>query len=176
MVPMTDPGPDPDAGTAQPEGTAAPVPGERRLERPPSDRYREAEARAAAATPPRAVSPTRGLVLAGAVAFAGAVVIVVLGGIAAMTLGLIVVAGVLGWVVAAALGFGAGGSLPASRRAWAAAGIALVGVLVGQVGLWLYASSEGGVLSLPDYLGEVYGPLVPLEAVIAPVVAWVTAR
>ena len=168
----------PEAAGAAPEtaGTA-PSPGERRLARPPSERYREAEARAtAAASSPRAVSPARGLGLGLLVGLGGAAVIVVLGGILALTLGLIVVAGAIGWLVAVAVGFGAGATLPASRRASAAAGLALLGVLLGQVGLWLYAASEGGVLSLPDYLGEVYGPLVPLELTLAGAVAWATAR
>lgn len=165
-------------GPAPETAGGEPVPGERRLTRPPSERYREAEARAAAASEssPRAVSPARGLGLGLLVALAGAAVIVVLGGILALTLGLIVVAGAIGWLVAVAVGFGAGATLPASRRASAAAGLALLGVLVGQVGLWLYAASEGGVLSLPDYLGEVYGPLVPLELTLAGAIAWATAR
>ncbi len=168
---MTDPDDPPEtAGTA-------PVPGERRLARPPSDRYREAEAGTTAVVePPRAVSPARGIGLGLVVALGGAAVIVVLGGPLALTLGLIVVAGAIGWLAAVAVGFGAGATLPASRRAWAAAALAVLGVLAGQLGLWLYAASEGGVLSLPDYLGEVYGPLVPLELGLAGVVAWVTAR
>ena len=48
--------------------------------------------------------------------------------------------------------------------------------MAGQVGLWLYAGSEGGVLSLVDYLGETFGPLVPLQVVIAPAAAWMAAR
>lgn len=152
-------------------------PGERRLARPPSERYREAEARSATvAPPPRAVSPLRGLVLATVVALGGAAVITVVGGVLAVTVGLVVTAGIIGWLVAVALRFGAGSTIPAHRRAWAAAAIAAGGVVLGQVGLWLHAGSEGGVLPLIDYLGEVYGPLVPLQIVIAPAVAWVTAR
>ena len=165
------------AGAAPEADGTAPVPGERRLARPPSERYREAEARAAAAaSSPRAVSPARGLGLGLLVGLGGAAIIVVLGGILTLTLGLIVVAGAIGWLVAVAVGFGAGATLPASRRASAAAGLALLGILVGQLGLWLYAASEGGVLSLPDYLAEVYGPLVPLEFALAASVAWATGR
>jgi hypothetical protein len=155
---------------------AAPVPGERRLARPPSDRYRDAEAQAAAASAPRPVSPGRGIALGALVTLGGAAAIVLVGGVLALTIGLIVVAGILGWLVAVAIGYGAGATIPAARRAWLAAAIAVMGVLAGQVGLWLYAASEGGVLSLPDYLGEVYGPLVPVQVIIAPVIAWVTAR
>ena len=49
-------------------------------------------------------------------------------------------------------------------------------IVAGQVGLWLYAQAEGGVLSLPDHLAQTYGPLVPLQAVIAIGVTWWTAR
>ena len=37
-----------------------------------------------------------------------------------------------------------------------------IGVALGQVGLWLLGREEGGVLSLIDYLAEVFGFLVPL--------------
>jgi hypothetical protein len=152
-------------------------PGERRLARPPSERYREAEGRSsAAASPPRAVSPLRGLILAMVVALGGAAVITVVGGVLALTVGLVVSAGIIGWLTAVALRFGAGSTVPARRRAWAAAAIAVGGVILGQLGLWLHAGSEGGVLPLIDYLGEVYGLLVPLQVVVAPAVAWVTAR
>ena len=71
---------------------------------------------------------------------------------------------------------GAGATIPSGRRALLAAALALASVVAGQVGLWLYAGSEGGVLPLVDYLAEVFGPLVPLEAAIAMVVGWVVAR
>src|SRR6478672_2219129 len=62
---------------------ATPSPGERRLARPPSDRYREAEAATAAAEAQAAVDPGasvgRGVALAAAVAISGAAAIVFLG-------------------------------------------------------------------------------------------------
>jgi hypothetical protein len=54
--------------------------------------------------------------------------------------------------------------------------LAAIAVLAGQVGLWLYAQTEGGVLTLPDYLGQTFGVLVPLQLVIAVALAWWTAR
>jgi hypothetical protein len=36
--------------------------------------------------------------------------------------------------------------------------------------------TEGGVLSLVDYLGEVFGPVVIIQFVVGAVVAWVVAR
>ena len=67
-------------------------------------------------------------------------------------------------------------SLAPRRRIVIAVGLALAAVVLAQVGLWQYGLTEGGVLSFVDYLSEVYGPLVPLEVVIAAVLAWLAAR
>ncbi len=52
----------------------------------------------------------------------------------------------------------------------------MTGVALGQVGLWLLGREEGGVLSLIDYLAEVFGFLVPLQFVIAALIAWWQTR
>jgi hypothetical protein len=54
--------------------------------------------------------------------------------------------------------------------------LALAGVALGQVGLWLYAEYQGGALGPIELLAEVYGPLVPLELAAAAAVAWWIAR
>jgi hypothetical protein len=54
--------------------------------------------------------------------------------------------------------------------------IAVGGVILGQLGIWLIARSEGGVLGFTDYLGDVFGALVPIELGLAAVIAWLTAR
>ena len=54
--------------------------------------------------------------------------------------------------------------------------LAVASVALGQVGIWQYARTEGGVLPLLDYLAEVFGPLVLVEFVVGAVVAWVVAR
>ncbi len=54
--------------------------------------------------------------------------------------------------------------------------LAGIGVTIGQVGLWLYARTEGGVLPLIDYLGLTFGALVPLQLLLAAGVAWWRAR
>jgi hypothetical protein len=163
MAGMTDPG--------------IPTPGERRLAHPPSDRFRAAEEAAAAALAPvRPVSAGRGLAYAALVVLGGAVAVTILGGVLTLTGGLLVVAALIGWGTAWALRIGAGSTIPRGRRALIAASLALLAVAGGQVGLWLYAGSEGGVLPLLDYLGQTFGPLVPIEAAIAMAVAWVTAR
>jgi hypothetical protein len=109
-------------------------------------------------------------------ALVGAALTVVLGGRLTISAGLLVVAALTGRAVALALVAGAGASLPPSRRAWLAAGIAVGGVVLGQVGLWLYARTEGGVLALPDYLGQTFGLLVPVQVVLALAIAWWSAR
>jgi hypothetical protein len=110
------------------------------------------------------------------VAILGAVAIVLLGGILTITSGLLIVVAAIGWGVAMSLRFGAGDRLSRRRRWEAAVALSFGAVALGQLGLWGYARTEGGVLSPLDYLGEVYGPLVPLQFVTAAIVAWLTAR
>jgi hypothetical protein len=166
--------------TGSDEAPAPPAPGEqRRLAHPPSDRYRAAEAKAAADAAPRpdpSASVARGVAIATAIALVGAAAVVVLGGVATVTTGLIVVAGTIGFGVAVALQLGAGGRLARGRRIMLAVALTLFSVGLGQVGIWQYALTEGGVLPLVDYLGEVFGPLVIVEFVVGGVVAWVAAR
>jgi hypothetical protein len=171
----TEPAAQPAPETARPD----PSPGERRLARPPSDRYRAAEAEAAAAAEPTAdpnASIARGVAVATAIAIAGAVAIVVVGGVLALTEVLLVVAGFTGGGVGIALRWGAGGHLTGRRRVALAVALALGAVALGQLGLWRYGLSEGGVLEPLDYLGQVYGPLVLVEFAAAGVVAWLAAR
>ena len=188
--PVTDPTTTPTGGGA-PTDTAAPTeaatpstpsappsPGERRLAHPPSDRYRAAEARVAAAAeaPDPNASVARGLALASVVAILGAAAVVVLGGALAVAAGLVVLAGATGWLVALVLKFGAADQLSRRRTVGLAIGLTLVAIALGQLGLWQYARTEGGVLSLLDFLAEVYGPLVPLEFALGAVLAWLAAR
>jgi len=153
-------------------------PGERRLPHPPSDRYRAAEARLAAAAEAGdpAASVARGVAVAVVVAIGGTVAIVVLGGALALTEALLIVAGFTGGGLGIALRWGAGRELPRRRRVAAALTLAFAAITLGQVGLWQYARTEGGVLALLDYLGQVYGPLVPAQFVTAGVVGWLAAR
>lgn len=140
-------------------------PGERRLAHPPSDRYR-ATAPGPAGEPRPPMERGRALALGGAIGLAGAVLVTVLGGVLTVTAGLIVIAAATGWAV--------GAVLRGSIRT--AVGVAVVAVVAGQAGLWLYAGSEGGVLSPLDFLWQVYGGLVPLELLAAAIGAWIAAR
>jgi hypothetical protein len=155
------------------------VPGERRLARAPSERYGAAPDTESAAPPTiedPAAAPARGVAFGVVAAVLGAGVIVVLGGTFAISAGLLVAAAALGYAVALALLAGAGDTLAKPRRPWIAGGLALLGALLGQLGLWLYARSEGGVLAPIDYLAETFGALVPLELLLAAGVAWWRAR
>ena len=157
-----------------------PSPGERRLAHPPSDRYRATEARAAAAAAAAdgdaSASIARGVAIATSVAIVGAVAIGLLGGVFTITESLLIIAGLTGGGIGIALRWGAGGELPRRRRAILALVLAIAAVVLGQIGLWQYGRTEGGVLPLVDYLGQVYGPLVPLQVATAAVLAWLAAR
>ena len=172
---MTDPAADPRA------------PGERRLARPPSERYGApapagddgAPAAAATSATPRAGSTARGIAFGAIAALAGAVATTILGGVFAISAGLLVVAVTTGYAVGVGVVAGMGAASDPSRRTtrrWTAVGLATAAVVLGQVGLWLFARSEGGVLSVPDYLDRTFGPLVPLQAALAIVTAWWTTR
>jgi hypothetical protein len=147
-------------------------PGERRLDRPPSERFREAPAEDPASGGPRV---GRAIAAAAVASVAGAAGTVILGGVLGLTAGLLVVAGVTGW----AIGYGVrsiGAGLEGRVRLTLAVAFALLAVILGQVGLWWYAGTEGGVLPLIDYLGQTYGPLVPLQAVLTVGLAGWAAR
>ena len=157
------------------------TPGERRLARPPSDRYRAAEttaaeAAAAVTAPDPGASVPRGVAVATVVGIVGAAVITVLGGVFAVSAGLIVAAAAIGWALAMALRVGAGEWLSRSARVRVAVALAVAAIALGQLGLWLYARTEGGVLPPLDYLGQVFGFLVPAEFTAAAIVAWARAR
>lgn len=156
-----------------PSPPTPPAPGERRLPRPPSDRYKVPDE----VTPivDESAPSTRGLAYAGVSGLIGAVSTVALGGVLAVSAGLLVVAGATGWAVAVGLRTG-GGQLAPARRILVVLVLTTAAVTLGQIGLWLYARSEGGVLGPIDYLAETFGLLVPLQLVIAWVAAWATAR
>jgi hypothetical protein len=150
------------------------VPGERRperqLERPPSDRYRDdAEPRPADEAP---TAGPRGIVGAIVAALVGAIAIAVGGGLMTITAGLLVIAAVLGWVVAALVSLDADPAAGRRGRRTTATIVGLAGVALGQVGLWIIAREEGGTLGPIDYLAEVFGVLVPLEFALAGGIAW----
>jgi len=134
-------------------------PGDRRpqLDRPPGDRYlpgKDGPTEARIAWPPIAV------------AVAGALGYTILGGILSITAGLIVVAGFVGWLL---------GKVVAGPPK--AAGIAIVTIAVGLLGIWLFGRIEGGALDPLSYLDEVQGwPLVLLQLVVGGGLAAASSR
>ena len=163
-------------------GGTAPDPrdgGERRLARPPSDRYRSAADAATASTEDQ---PGAGGSFGRAVAFGAltglvlAAAITVLGGVLLITAGLIAVAGLGGWAIAVAVRAGGLDAVATPRRRALAVGLAAAAVAAGQLGLWLFARYEGGVLGPVDYLAETFEFLVPLQFWFAIAAAWLAAR
>ncbi len=149
-----------------------PDPGDRRLDRPPAERYRTASEDA----PARPGSPSRATMLGGLAAILGAIAITLLGGLLLVTVGLVAVAAAVGWLIGLGVRSGAGDGMDRRGRIVLAVGFALVSIALGQVGLWLYGRAEGGVLPIFDYLLQVFGPLPILETVAAVAAAWWFAR
>lgn len=108
-------------------------------------------------------------------ALGGAVVLTVLGALA-FSAGLVAIAGLLGWAIARGVRTGSGATLNAESRIRLSVFFAIVAVVGGQLGIWLVARSEGGVLGPLDYLGETFGVLVPIQLAAAAIVAWASAR
>ena len=152
-------------------------PGEHRLARPPSDRYRSADSSTdvdADAGPTG--SAARGVLFGVLAMLAGVLVTVLLGGGLALSAGLLVIWAAGGNAIGLATRIGGGPALTAPQRTGVAVGLALAGVALGQVALWWYAGTEGGVLPLMDFLGQTYGVLVPVQVVLAAGFAWWAAR
>ncbi len=152
--------------------TQTPAPGERRLARPPSERYATPE-------PDPADAPGslgRAIAYGALASLAGVVVTILLGGVLALSAGLLVVWAATGDVVGMLTRVGGGTRVGPSTRIAVAIVLALIGVALGQLGLWWYAGTEGGVLPLLDYLAQAFGILVPLQAVLAAGFAWWGSR
>ena len=101
---------------------------------------------------------------------------VLLGGVLALSAGLLVVWAAAGNLTGTAVKVLGRGALEPPARPILAAILAVAGVAVGAVGLWWYAGTEGGVLPPVDYLAETFGAIVPIQAVLAAVFAWWAAR
>jgi hypothetical protein len=106
----------------------------------------------------------------------GGLVLAALAGPLSLGPGLLVVAAGAGRAVALALAAGSGASVGRTGRIVAAVVLALLAVTLGEIGTWLFARAEGGVLELADYLGQVHGPIVPAMATLAAATAWWSAR
>jgi hypothetical protein len=129
--------------------------------------------------PEPGVGPTRrarGVAYGAAAAAGGAFVLAALAGPLSLGPGLLVVAAATGRVVALAVAAGWGPSAMRTGRIVTAVALALIAVALGEIGTWLFARAEGGVLELVDYLGQVHGPIAPAMAALAAATAWLSAR
>lgn len=136
-------------------------PGERRpqLDRAPSERY------PVLASPP-AADPLAGVLVPLAIVLGGAVAFVILGAIFAVTAGLVVLAGVIGWLI--------GTFVSPPLRAGL---VGLAAVAFGLLAIWLFGRLEGGVMDPVGYFLEVQGgPLVVLEFLVGGGMAAAAAR
>jgi hypothetical protein len=171
--------PDDDAVT-QPPGDR-PTGQPRPLDEAPSQRYVRAARPGAEPGPDSRESlgrpgPTQAALIGGVVALFHVAVLMVLAVVFTFTAGLVVVAVFLGRLTAVGVMAGDGGrSTPGLRRALAV-GLSLGAVALAQVLLWLWAGVEGGSLGLVDYLVETYGPLIPLQFLLAGGAAWLSAK
>lgn len=106
----------------------------------------------------------------------GAVLLVLVGAIAASTFGLLFVSGALGAAIGLVLARAASptdDARPVSRATVTRLAIALAlgATIVADVATWLIAVNEGGSLGLLDYLWTTFGPFIPGEAVFTAVAA-----
>jgi hypothetical protein len=109
------------------------------------------------------------------VAAIGAAILVVLTGPLSVTTGLLVVAAAVGWATGLAVKLGGGAELAGGRSAALAGGrsaalavlLAVGACLAGWVGAWAWSRATGGALGPIDFLAQVYGILVPAQAVFA---------
>ncbi|HET7028170.1 MAG TPA: hypothetical protein VFI28_10815 [Candidatus Limnocylindrales bacterium] len=121
-------------------------------------------------------SPGRGFGLGLITAVLLGAILAILGGPVSLSAGLAVVAFFLGRLVGTMVRVGAAGTLSSPARVSLAIALSLAGVALGQLGIWVFARSEGGTLDLGAYLFDAFGPLVPLEFMIATLSAWWSAR
>jgi len=152
-------------------------PGARRLAQPPSERYRSSRdggGNGGADAPSALISA---LIRADIVAMLGAAALVLVGAVFASTFGLLFVAGAMGAAIGLLLARAAVPSsdarpTPRPLVVRVAISLAIVAVVVADVGIWLYGRGEGGTLGLFDYLLTTFGPFVPGVAIVAAVTAW----
>lgn len=141
---------------------------------PPSDRVASDAARASLVAE---LATARMAIAAGALtALVGGAVVTILGSLFDLSAGLLVIAFFVGRFTAQAMAAATDPALRSTIRrgglAAIAVGLALVGVALGGIGLWVVARAQGGSLDLVAFLAETYGPLVPGALVLAALGAW----
>lgn len=110
-----------------------------------------------------------------AAVLAGAVFLVFAGPLS-FSAGLVVIAVFAGRLIGLVVRTSAGPAISSDARTVVAMLLTIAWFVGAQVGVWLYARAEGGALGLFDYLGQTFGPLVPLQLFVAVGIAWWSAR
>ena len=90
--------------------------------------------------------------------------------------GLVVIAVFAGRLIGLVTRTAGGPAVSSDARVVMALLITIGWFVVAQVAVWVYARAEGGGLGLLDYLAQTFGPLVPLQLIVAVLVAWWSAR
>ena len=157
----------------------------RRLDRAPGERY---------VGPPRDVddpggrriptgpgplgqpSQTRAFVSGTIAAVIALIVFLIFAGPLSFAPGLVVIAIFAGRLIGLSVKSAAGATVSSDGRTVIAMVISLGWFAASQLGIWAFARSEGGALGLLDYLAQVFGPLVPIQAIAVVLVAWWSAR
>ena len=157
-----------------PEPRPPDLPGERppaarRLERPPAERYAQAESPAADCRRPFArpggwLDRARGGIR-GPAAVIAVLIYVALAGPFAFSAGLVIIGIFAGRVIGLSAKVGGGRAITSDQAVVVALLVTIAWFVVAQVATWLYARNEGGVLPIVDYLLQTFGPVVPLVAI-----------
>jgi hypothetical protein len=111
----------------------------------------------------------RGVGAASAIGGLGALAVVLVYGLIAVTTGLLAIAGATGYLGGLALR----GAQGAAGRAVAIGAIAM---LIGILGGWAVSLAEGGIAGPVDYIGQTLGPLAIVVPAVAAVAAWLGSR
>jgi hypothetical protein len=121
-------------------------------------------------------SPTRALVSGTIAAAIAAFVFLIFAGPLSFSAGLVVIAVFAGRLIGLVTKTAGGPGVSSDARVVMALLLTIGWFVVAQVAVWLYARAEGGNLGLLDYLGQAFGPLVPLQLIVAVLIAWWSAR
>ena len=148
------------------------------LDRAPGERYEQPRmgrlGRGARIDP--SGSPARAVVSGTIAAAVAAIVFLIFAGPLSFSAGLVVIAIFAGRMIGLVTRTAAGPAVSSDARVVIALLLTIGWFVVAQLAVWLYARAEGGNLDMLDYLGQTFGPLVPLQLIVAVLVAWWSAR
>ena len=158
-------------------GEQRPEPGTR-LDRAPGERFEQPRGgrlgRRGAIDP--SGSPARAVVSGSIAALIAVVVFVVFAGPLAFSAGLVIIAVFAGRTIGLVTRTAAGPAVTSDTRVVIALLITIGWFVLAQLAVWVFARFEGGVLAPLDYLAQTFGPLVPIQLIVAVLVAWWSAR